>query len=305
MADTILKLSNLSKTFMLGNKKNAQKAQKELQKLQERYERGSSNKDKSKIKKEEQKLKLAQGLFVDERYEDSYHLITGKLLKPRPRDRGVVVHALKGINLEIKKGELVAIMGPSGSGKSTLLNMLGLLDDPTAGQIFIKNQNITAIKHRELPNIRSRELGFVFQSFNLITTLTAQENVMLPLRYAGVKLRERKVMAKQALEQVGLGDRINHTPNELSGGQQQRVAIARSIVNNPSIVFGDELTGELDSSMTGEIMNLIIKLNRSGQTFVIVTHNPDVARRCKRIIYMKDGKIEKEIHRQQALGKTA
>ena len=173
--------------------------------------------------------------------------------------------------------------------------MLGLLDEPTAGQISINNRNVTTIKHRELPDIRSQELGFVFQSFNLITTLTALENVMLPLRYSGVNLKTRKTMAKKALEQVGLGNRIDHTPNELSGGQQQRVAIARSIVNSPSIVFGDELTGDLDSKMTIEIMNLILKLNKSGQTFIIVTHNPEVAKRCKRIIYMKDGKIEKEV----------
>lgn len=296
MADTILQLKSLTKTFILGNRKNAKKAQKALQKLQSDYEADSAKNDKTKTKTEEDKLKKAQQLFADEQFEESYKMVTGKHLRARPRDRGVVVHALNGVDLEIKNGDMVAVMGPSGSGKSTLLNMLGLLDDPTAGQIFIKNRNITAIKRRELPNIRSRELGFVFQSFNLITTLTALENVMLPLRYAGISIRERKRMAKQALEQVGLGNRFNHTPNELSGGQQQRVAIARSIVNNPSIVFGDELTGELDSKMTKEIMDLITKLNRVGQTFVIVTHNPEVAKRCKRIIYMKDGHIEKEVH---------
>jgi putative ABC transport system ATP-binding protein len=206
-----------------------------------------------------------------------------------------VVHALSGIDLTINKGELVAIMGPSGSGKSTLLNMLGLLDEPTAGQILIQGRNITAIKARELPNIRSKELGFVFQSFNLVTTLTALENVMIPLRYAGIGLLKRREMAKNALEQVGLGDRLSHSPNELSGGQQQRVAIARSIVNKPSIIFGDELTGELDSKMTIEVMELIKRLNKNGQTFIIVTHNPDVAKMCKRIIYMKDGRIEKEV----------
>lgn len=297
MASTILQLNNLTKTFILGNRKNAQKAQKALQKLQKQYEKDSAKNDKPKTKADEAKLKKAQQLFADEEFEASYKLVTGKHLKPRRRDRGVVVHALNGVDLQIKKGDLVAVMGPSGSGKSTLLNMLGLLDDPTAGQIFIKDRNITAIKRRELPNIRSRELGFVFQSFNLVTTLTALENVMLPLRYADVNLRTRRAMAREALEQVGLGNRFNHTPNELSGGQQQRVAIARSIVNNPSIVFGDELTGELDSKMTAEIMNLITKLNKAGQTFVIVTHNPEVAKRCKRIIYMKDGKIEKEVRR--------
>lgn len=294
MADVILKLNNLTKSFILGNKKNAKKAQKALQKLQNQYEQDSSRGDKAKIKSEEKKLSKAQTLFANEDFEASYKLVTGKQLKARPKDRGTVVHALNGVDLEIKKGDLVAIMGPSGSGKSTLLNMLGLLDDPTSGQIFINGRNITAIKRKELPDIRSSELGFVFQSFNLVTTLTALENVMLPLRYAGISLSNRRTMAKKALEQVGLGNRTHHTPNELSGGQQQRVAIARSIVNSPSIVFGDELTGELDSKMTNEVMKLITKLNKSGQTFVIVTHNPEVAKRCKRVIHMKDGKIQKE-----------
>ena len=215
----------------------------------------------------------------------------------RSKDRGAVVHALRGVDLEIKQGELVAIMGPSGSGKSTLLNMLGLLDQPTAGQIFINAKNVASIKKRDLPDIRSNQLGFVFQSFNLVPTLTALENVMLPLKYAGIHLRKRRAMAKQALEQVGLGDRLHHNPGELSGGQQQRVAIARSVVNSPAIIFGDELTGELDSQMTADVMKLVVKLNRGGQTFVIVTHNPEVAKVCRRIIYMRDGKIEKEFNK--------
>ncbi|OHB04824.1 MAG: hypothetical protein A3B14_03655, partial [Candidatus Zambryskibacteria bacterium RIFCSPLOWO2_01_FULL_45_21] len=180
---------------------------------------------------------------------------------------------------------------------STLLNMLGLLDQPTAGQIFINAKNVASIKKRDLPDIRSNQLGFVFQSFNLVPTLTALENVMLPLKYAGIHLRKRRAMAKQALEQVGLGDRLHHNPGELSGGQQQRVAIARSVVNSPAIIFGDELTGELDSQMTAEVMKLVIKLNKAGQTFVIVTHNPEVAKVCRRIIYMRDGKIEKEFNK--------
>jgi len=296
MADTLLKLNNLTKTFILGNRKNAKKAQKALQKLQKKYEADSEKSDKTQIKVDEDLLTKAQQLFADESFEESYKMVTGKKIKARTRDRGVVVHALNGINLEIKKGDMVAIMGPSGSGKSTLLNMLGLLDQPTGGQILIKERNVTAIKPRELPGIRSKELGFVFQSFNLVTTLTALENVMLPLRYAGVHKRHRKQMAKKALELVGLGNRLNHKPNELSGGQQQRVAIARSIVNQPAIIFADELTGELDSKMTGEIMDLVVRLNKNGQTFIIVTHNPDVARRTKRVLIMKDGKIEKEVH---------
>lgn len=300
MPATILKLHNLTKTYIVGNRKNALKAQKAIQKLHKKYEKDCELRDSACAKDDEKLLKKAQQLFAEEHYEESYRLLTGKHLKKRPQDRGTVVHALNGIDLEIKQGELVAIMGPSGSGKSTLLNMLGLLDEPTAGQITIKNQNITAIKPKDLPAIRSKELGFVFQSFNLITSLTALENVMIPLKYAGIGLARRKTMAKKALEQVGLGDRLNHSPNELSGGQQQRVAIARSIVNQPAIIFGDELTGELDSKMTIEVMQLIEKLNQGGQTFIIVTHNPEVAKRCHRIIYMRDGQIEKERLRSKA-----
>lgn len=297
MEESILQLRSLNKTFILGNNKNARKAQKAIQKLQAKYEQATEKGDKSRMKVEEELLQKAQEHFANEEFEESYAIITGKFLKRRRHGKGVVVHALSGVSLDIKQGELVAIMGPSGSGKSTLLNMLGLLDEPTTGQIYIKGKNVTAIKQRELPNIRSKELGFVFQSFNLVSTLTARENVMLPLRYAGIPLKRRKQMAKKALDQVGLGDRMDHKPNELSGGQQQRVAIARSIVNNPSIIFGDELTGELDSKMTIEIMNLVVKLNKAGQTFIIVTHNPEVAKRTKRIVLMKDGKIEKEIKR--------
>jgi putative ABC transport system ATP-binding protein len=295
MSTEVLKLRNLTKTYIIGNRKNAYKAQKAILKLHKKYEKDCEKNQIGCIKEDEQILKSAQSLFASEKYEESYKLVTGKHLKKRPKDRGDVVHALTSVDLEIKKGELVAIMGPSGSGKSTLLNMLGLLDQPTAGQIFIQGQKVTAIKKRQLPTIRSKELGFVFQSFNLVTSLTALENVMLPLRYAGIRPAKRKRMAKQALEQVGLGDRLNHSPNELSGGQQQRVAIARSIVNSPAIIFGDELTGELDSKMTTEVMNLIKNLNSRGQTFIIVTHNPDVAKMCKRVIYMKDGQIEKEV----------
>lgn len=169
--------------------------------------------------------------------------------------------------------------------------MLGLLDEPTSGKIFIRNENVTSIKAGRLPEVRSKELGFVFQSFNLIPTLTALENVMLPLRYSGIPKEDRKKKAEEALAQVGLSDRMGHTPNELSGGQRQRVAIARSLVNSPAIIFGDELTGELDTKMTKEIMDLIVKLNSKGQTFIIVTHNPEVAKVCKRTITMCDGKI--------------
>lgn len=294
MNNTILEINNLTKNYILGNRKNARLAQKAIIVLQKKYERAVKRNDERKQQEIIEKIKEAQTLFAQERFEESYQAITAKSLKKRAKDRGVVVHALNGVDLKIEKGELVAIMGPSGSGKSTLLHMLGLLDELTAGQLFVNGKSVTAIKNSQLPEIRAHELGFVFQSFNLIPSLTALENVMLPLRYAGIKPARRKEMASEALAQVGLADRLLHTPNELSGGQQQRVAIARSIVNKPSIIFGDELTGELDSKMTEEVMDLIVKLNQKGQTFVIVTHNPDVAKRCKRIIHMKDGQILKD-----------
>lgn len=295
MAEVVIKLNNLTKTYILGTRKNAEKAQKAIAKLQKKYEQVSRSGNNVEQQNIGRVLQKAQVLFANEEYEKSYYVITGKKLKKRKRDRGAIVHALSGVNLEIKKGDLVAIVGPSGSGKSTMLNMLGLLDEPTAGQIFLNNKSVATLKHHELPQIRSSELGFVFQSYNLVPTLTALENVMLPLRYSGVRHSSRKQIAREALEKVGLGNRLNHTPNELSGGQRQRVAIARSIVNNPSIIFGDELTGELDSKMTKDVMKLVVQLNKKGQTFVIVTHNPEVAKKCRRIIYMKDGRIEKEV----------
>jgi len=294
MSDSILQLHKISKIFIMGKSKNQRKALRALQDLHHAYESAVKKHDDSHASQLLAQLDKAQRLFTKELYDESYKASTGKSLKKR-NDKGFVVHALSDINLTIKPGELVAIMGPSGSGKSTLLNMLGLLDEPTAGRILVNGKDITAIKPRELPDIRSHELGFVFQSFNLVTTLTALENVMLPLRYSGVDRRLRREKAKKALEQVGLASRLHHLPSELSGGQQQRVAIARSIVNNPAVVFGDELTGELDTKMTREVMALIQKLNEAGQTFVIVTHNPEVAQYCKRVILMRDGKIDKDI----------
>ena len=239
MHEPIVRLDNLNKTFISGKSKNARKALKALRKLQAQYET-SAEKHKTAADGLHSKLVLAQAQFSEESYRDSYHTSTGRHLKHREND-GAVVHALKGIDLSIAHGELVAVMGPSGSGKSTLLNMLGLLDQPTAGQIFIHGENVTAIKARDLPAIRSRDLGFVFQSFNLIASLTALENVMLPLRYAKVPRKTRKLLAREALEQVDLGNRLNHVPGELSGGQQQRVAIARSIVNHPAVYSATNL----------------------------------------------------------------
>lgn len=292
MADTILKLNDLRKVYILGDRKTAKKAQKEIVKLHKKYETVccSGSKQEKEIAK---KLDKAQHLFAEEKYAEAYNLLTGRHIKESAKEKGVVVHALNGIDLEIKEGEMVAIMGPSGSGKSTLLNMLGLLDAPTTGQIFLRGTNVTAIKKSKLPEVRSRELGFVFQSFNLIPTLTAIENVMLPLKYSRRALGSRRQMAEDALKLVGLDDRMHHTPNELSGGQKQRVAIARSLVNKPAVIFGDELTGELDTKMTKEVMDLILKLNKQGQTFIIVTHNPEVAKMCQRTITIIDGKVAK------------
>lgn len=292
MAETILKLNDLRKVYILGDRKTAKKAQKEIVKLHKKYEAvccSGTTEEKSIAKK----LDKAQHLFAEEKYEETYKLLTGRKIKASTKEKGVVVHALNGINLEIKEGEMVAIMGPSGSGKSTLLNMLGLLDTPTTGQILLRGANVTAIKRSKLPELRSRELGFVFQSFNLIPSLTAIENVMLPLKYSKKVVGSKRQLAEDALKLVGLGDRMHHTPNELSGGQRQRVAIARSLVNKPAIIFGDELTGELDTKMTKEVMDLIIKLNKEGQTFIIITHNPEVAKLCQRTITVIDGKVAK------------
>jgi len=173
--------------------------------------------------------------------------------------------------------------------------MLGLLDEPTTGQIYLRGKKISSIKPGKLPDIRSKELGFVFQSFDLIPTMTALENVMVPLKYSKSPKKERSALAEEALELVGMSNRLYHTPNQLSGGQKQRVAIARAIVNKPAIIFGDELTGELDIRTTKEIMQLVTKLNKQGQTFVIITHNPDVAKFCQRTIMVVDGKIARTL----------
>jgi len=290
----IFKLQNLTKIYILGRNKNAKKAQKAIARLQKQYENLSEDNKSRQAAQIEKKIARAQKQFTEEKYEASYKTITGKSLQ-KHKAKGTVVHALNGVSLEIKKGDMVAVVGPSGSGKSTLLNMLGLLDNPSSGQILLNGTNVAKLKKHTIPSIRSNQLGFVFQSFNLVPTLTAIENVMLPLKYSGVRQRERRKLASEALQKVDLGSRINHQPAELSGGQQQRVAIARSIVNEPAVVFGDELTGELDTKMTAEVMKLITKLNKSGQTFIIVTHNPEVAKACKRIIYMLDGRVERQV----------
>ncbi len=203
-----------------------------------------------------------------------------------------IVHALRGINLTITRGEYVAIMGPSGSGKSTLMNILGCLDTPTSGSFILNGKQVSEMDDNELADIRNQEIGFVFQTFNLLPRSTSLRNVELPMIYAGIDAEERRQIAKQALISVGLGERINHKPNELSGGQCQRVAIARALVNNPSILLADEPTGNLDTPTGDEIMLLFDKLHASGRnTIILVTHEEDIAQRAHRIVRIRDGLI--------------
>lgn len=203
----------------------------------------------------------------------------------------VVVKALRSVTLDISKNEYVAIMGPSGSGKSTLMNILGCLDTPTKGQYILNGTDVSKMEDDMLAEIRNKEIGFVFQTFNLLPRYTALENVMLPLIYAGIQRAEREEMAIKALEEVGLTDRMHHKPNELSGGQRQRVAIARALVNTPSIILADEPTGNLDSKTSYDIMDLLDKIHDKGNTVILVTHEEDIARHAHRIIKLMDGEV--------------
>lgn len=219
-------------------------------------------------------------------------IISGKNLKKSYKmSKTNTITALNGVDIEIREGDFSAIVGPSGCGKSTLLHILGLLDRPDEGMLKIDGIDVSRMKERQAYKLRAKKIGFVFQGFNLIPTLTAIENIMLAGKYGGLKLGERKERALNLLEMVGLRDRANHKPNELSGGQQQRISLARALINNPSLILADEPTGELDSKTSLEIINMLKKLNQEeNRTFVIVTHNDEVARTCKKIIRLTDGK---------------
>tara|TARA_B100001939_G_scaffold227553_1_gene195885 strand:+ start:6568 stop:7245 length:678 start_codon:yes stop_codon:yes gene_type:complete len=222
-------------------------------------------------------------------------IIETKSLKRLFQVGSETVEALKGINLSVEKGEFVSIMGPSGSGKTTLMNIIGCLDTPTYGTYYLNNQLVNELDDDELASIRNKEIGFVFQSFHLLAKNSALNNVMLPMKYAGVKESEAEKRAINVLDKVGLSDRTSHAPSELSGGQQQRVAIARALVNNPSIIFADEPTGNLDSQTGDDVMNLFKELNSQGQTIILITHEEDIARQSKRIINIRDGLIESDL----------
>ncbi len=205
------------------------------------------------------------------------------------------VHALRGVNLDIQKNEYVALMGPSGSGKSTLMNLIGCLDSPTSGTYILNGIDVSSMTDSELAEVRNKEIGFVFQSFNLLPKLSALDNVALPLVYAGMKRAVRKDKAMHVLNMVGLGDRVQHRPNELSGGQKQRVAIARALINDPAIILADEPTGNLDTKTSLEIMEIFDKIHHSGNTVILVTHEPDIALHAHRIVKLLDGQVDSDV----------
>jgi putative ABC transport system ATP-binding protein len=214
---------------------------------------------------------------------------------------GEIIHALRGVTLDIRRNEYVAIMGPSGSGKSTMMNMIGCLDTPDGGEYWLNGQEVSRLTDDALARVRNKEIGFVFQTFNLLPRATALHNVELPLVYAGLAARERRERAAAALERVGLGQRMTHRPNELSGGQRQRVAIARALVNEPSILLADEPTGNLDSTTSEEIMHVFGELHREGQTVIMVTHEPDIAAHAERVVVLRDGRVESDrLNRESA-----
>jgi len=212
----------------------------------------------------------------------------------------VVVRALRSITIDIERNDYVAIMGPSGSGKSTLMNLVGCLDSPTSGEYVLNGKDTSKMEDNQLAEIRNKEIGFIFQTFNLLPRYTALENVMLPLIYAGIAKQERVQRAEEVLDSVGLADRVTHKPNELSGGQRQRVAAARALINNPSIILADEPTGNLDSKTSIDIMNLLDDIHKRGNTIILVTHEEDIALRARRIIRLIDGEIESDTYKEVA-----
>jgi putative ABC transport system ATP-binding protein len=225
---------------------------------------------------------------------ESCMIFTSDLWKTYDMGSEQQVHALRGVNLQIRRNEYVAIMGPSGSGKSTLMNLIGCLDSPSRGQYWLNSQQVSELKDDELAHIRNKEIGFVFQTFNLLARATALHNVELPLIYAGMPASQRSERAKEALTAVGMESRMTHKPNELSGGQRQRVAIARALVNKPSIILADEPTGNLDSQTGNEIMALFDRLHSEGNTIVLVTHEHDIAEYAHRVVFIKDGVVERD-----------
>lgn len=222
-------------------------------------------------------------------------IISSEGLSRQFRVGKVTINALNNVSFSVKKNEFVALMGASGSGKSTLMNLIGCLDTPTAGSYNLNGINVKEMDENDLADIRNKEIGFIFQTFNLLPRYTALENVILPLIYAGIKKEERKMIAKKALENVGLSDRMHHKPNELSGGQRQRVAIARALVNSPALILADEPTGNLDSETSIEIMSLFQEIHKKGNTIIVVTHEEDIAKYAGRIIRLKDGIIESDV----------
>jgi putative ABC transport system ATP-binding protein len=221
-------------------------------------------------------------------------IIQAKNLTKHYKVGSTIVRALDGLEIDIEKGSYIALMGPSGSGKSTLMNILGCLDTPTSGEYLLNNKDVSEVDDDSLAGIRNKEIGFIFQTFNLLPRYTALENVALPMIYAGINKKDRLARATEVLEQVGLGDRITHKPNELSGGQRQRVAVARALVMKPSIIFADEPTGNLDSKTSEGIMELFDEIHKAGNTLIVVTHEEEVAARAQKIIRLRDGKLDPE-----------
>jgi putative ABC transport system ATP-binding protein len=224
----------------------------------------------------------------------SHPIIQAKNLTKHYTVGSTIVRALDGLDIDIDKGSYIALMGPSGSGKSTLMNILGCLDTPSSGAYFLNDKDVSQVDDDSLAGIRNKEIGFIFQTFNLLPRYTALENVALPMIYAGIPKRERLSRATEVLEKVGLGDRVTHKPNELSGGQRQRVAVARALVMNPSIIFADEPTGNLDSKTSEGIMQLFDEIHQDGNTLIVVTHEEEVAARAQKIIRLRDGKLDSE-----------